>query len=76
MGTGRYSIEINMPSMEADDWILDLGDVRESARVRINGNDAGIVWAVPFRLKVGKWTKTRKEPDRSRSNQSASQPYR
>ena len=29
MGTGRYSIEINMPSMEADDWILDLGDVRE-----------------------------------------------
>lgn len=57
MGTYRYSIEINMPSMEADDWILDLGDVRESARVRINGNDAGIVWAVPFRLKVGKWLK-------------------
>lgn len=57
MGTGRYSIEINMPAMEADDWILDLGDVRESARVRINGNDAGIVWAVPFRLKVGKWLK-------------------
>ena len=57
MGTGRYSIEINMPAMEADDWILDLGDVRESARVRINGNDAGTVWAVPFRLKVGKWLK-------------------
>lgn len=57
MGTGCYSIEIELPTIEADDWILDLGDVRESARVRINGNDAGTVWAAPFRLKAGKWLK-------------------
>ena len=60
MGTGCYSLEIDLPALEADDWILDLGDVRESARVRINGHDAGTAWAAPFRLKVGKWLKTGK----------------
>jgi len=33
---------------------LNLGDVRESARVRINGQDAGTLWAVPFAANVGK----------------------
>lgn len=60
MGTGCYSLEIDLPALEADDWILDLGDVRESAQVRINGHDAGTAWAAPFRLKVGKWLKTGK----------------
>lgn len=46
-----------VPHIPADDWILDLGDVRESARVRINGQDAGTAWAVPYQLKVGKWLK-------------------
>lgn len=55
MGTARYSLTFNLPEIAADDWILDLGDVRESARVRINGQEAGTVWAVPFRLKVGKY---------------------
>lgn len=57
MATGVYTNEINIPELLADDWILDLGDVRESACVRINGHEAGIAWAVPFRLKVGKWLK-------------------
>ena len=29
--------------------------IRESARIRINGKEAGTVWAAPFRLKVGKY---------------------
>ena len=53
MGTGLYRNEVNVPDLKADGWILDLGDVRESARVRINGKDAGTAWAVPYRLKVG-----------------------
>ena len=57
MATGVYVNEVNIPELPADDWILDLGDVRESARVRINGQEAGIAWTVPFRLKVGKWLK-------------------
>lgn len=57
MATGKYINEINLPNILADDWILDLGDVRESARVRINGQDVGTAWAVPYQLKVGKWLK-------------------
>ncbi|MDR2146937.1 MAG: glycosyl hydrolase family 2, partial [Tannerella sp.] len=54
-GTALYSVEIQLPDIEADEWILDLGDVRESARVRINGQEAGVCWAVPFRLYVGEY---------------------
>lgn len=53
MGTGLYRNEIDLPVLKADEWVLDLGDVRESARVRINGKDAGTAWAAPYRLKVG-----------------------
>lgn len=57
MATGLYTNEFTLPAMPADDWILDLGDVRESARVRINGQLVGTAWAVPYQLKVGKWLK-------------------
>jgi hypothetical protein len=52
-GTAIYTIEFELPVVKADEWMLDLGDVRESARVRVNGKDAGILWAVPFRVKIG-----------------------
>ena len=55
MGTGVYSLDIELPALKANNWILDLGDVRESARVRINGQEAGCVWAVPYQLKVGQF---------------------
>ena len=55
-GTGRYSATFTLddPTI-ADDWILSLGTVRESARVRINGHDAGTAWSVPFELMVGQF---------------------
>ena len=31
-------------------WTIDLGDVRESARVYINGQFIGCAWSVPFVL--------------------------
>jgi len=55
MGTGLYSLNVNIPNIDADDWFIELEDLRESARIRINGQNAGIVWAVPFRLKIGKY---------------------
>ncbi len=56
--TALYSTAIPMDDPDAaDEWVLDLGDVRESARVVINGEEAGTVWCVPFRLNVGKWLK-------------------
>lgn len=55
MATGRYTLEFDLPAIAADEWVLDLGDVRESARVRINGKEAGTAWCVPFQLAVGKY---------------------
>jgi hypothetical protein len=49
-GAARYTIRVNLPDAKADGWYLDLGDVRESARVWINGKPAGIVVAHPFRV--------------------------
>jgi hypothetical protein len=57
MATGVYTNTFTLPSIAADDWIVDLGDVRESARVSVNGQYAGTAWAVPFRLSIGKYLK-------------------
>lgn len=47
-GTARYKMTFDMPDIEADEWLLDLGDVRESARVLINGTSVDTLWSVPF----------------------------
>jgi hypothetical protein len=54
-GTAVYRIEFVLPGSGADDWVIDLGDVRESARVSINGRDAATLWSVPFRVPVGEY---------------------
>src|SRR5204862_5057159 len=49
-GTARFETEFELPAgTKADDWLLDLGDVRESARVIVNGTEADIVWSLPMR---------------------------
>ena len=55
-GTARYSIEIDIPT-PADNWVIDLGDVRESARVIINGESAAPLYSVPYRAPVGRHLK-------------------
>lgn len=56
MGTASYKVEFELPqNAEADEWLLDLGDLRESAVVKVNGKNAGKVWSVPFTLEVGKF---------------------
>jgi hypothetical protein len=56
-GTARYTLRFTAPPGKADDWLLDLGDVRESARVRLNGQEAGALVAIPFRTRVGAYLK-------------------
>lgn len=51
-GTARYELTFQAPTTEADGWTLDLGEVRESAHVFLNGKDLGRVWAHPFRRRV------------------------
>lgn len=52
-GTARYAIDFDMPEKDAEEWILNLGEVRESARIWLNGDSLGTVWSHPFRLRVG-----------------------
>ncbi len=54
-GTARYRIDFQLPDTSADDWRLDLGLVRESARVSINGKEVGTLFSVPFEVLVGKY---------------------
>jgi hypothetical protein len=52
-GTARYTLHFQAPPQKAQDWLLELGDLRESARVRLNGVSLGTLWSLPFHVKVG-----------------------
>jgi len=54
-GTAVYRVEFTAPPTPAEDWRLDLGRVCESARIRVNGHEAGTAWCAPFSLPVGRW---------------------
>ena len=53
MGTGVYETTVKLKKKNLKDataWKIDLGDVRESARVYINGEYIGCAWSVPYVL--------------------------
>ena len=54
-GAATYSITFDLPEMPCDEWLLELGDVRESARVIINGTPVDTLWSVPFCTYVKKY---------------------
>lgn len=51
-GTARYTMGFDQPQGHSGDWLLDLGRVAESARVRLNGRDLGTLITPPFRVRV------------------------
>jgi hypothetical protein len=56
-GPGRYSLSFKCPKVKADDWMLDLSGLAESAKVYVNGQLAGTVWSLPFYLRIGSYLK-------------------
>ena len=54
-GTARYHVEFEHSSAAADDWMLDLGRVCESARVKLNGRDVVTLWSRPFQVRLGEF---------------------
>lgn len=48
-GTARYTLTFDAPA-GAGPWLLDLGLVADSARVRVNGRDLGPLLLPPFRV--------------------------
>lgn len=57
MGTGKYTLKFDFQKKEGREYLLTLGDVRESARVKVNGQDAGTLFAVPFEMNIGQLLK-------------------
>jgi len=51
-GTATYAITFSRPAAASAAWRLDLGQVRDSARVRLNGHDLGTLLGPGFQLTV------------------------
>lgn len=55
-GIATYHNTIKLPgkiiSDKKTDFFLDLGEVNNLARIRINGKDMGVVWTAPFQVKI------------------------
>lgn len=50
-GTAAYETTFEFNASDLNKQVyLHLGDVRESARVFLNGKEAGVVWAAPFEI--------------------------
>ncbi len=55
-GTATYRVEVAAPPAAKDAVVqLAFTGLREIARVRVNGHDAGTVWAQPLTLRVDPW---------------------
>ena len=60
MATGIYSATIRIPKAQWSPsmaYLLDLGDVRETAHVYVNGQDAGMLFAVPYQVDITSYLK-------------------
>jgi hypothetical protein len=51
-GTARYTLRFDAPPARPQVWRLDLGQVAQSARVRLNGKELGTCLQPPWRLLV------------------------
>jgi hypothetical protein len=47
-----FNLSENVTADKKRDIYLDLGEVNNLARIRINGKDMGVVWTAPFRIKI------------------------
>ncbi len=56
-GTGVYTTTFNLQVKNAKEYLLNLNQVDESARVFINGQNVGILWSIPFEARIGKYLK-------------------
>jgi hypothetical protein len=51
-GTAEYTCILQKPESQADGWVLDLGEVCESAMILLNGREAGTLIMAPYRLVI------------------------
>ena len=53
-GSATYTLQFDNPNPKTEKWELNLGDVRESAKVWLNDEFIGTAWSVPYQLNIGK----------------------
>ena len=51
-GTAKYTTTVNIDKLPQSPVYVDLGKVMVMARVRVNGQDAGGVWTMPYQVNV------------------------
>ncbi|MEZ5043636.1 MAG: glycosyl hydrolase [Saprospiraceae bacterium] len=51
-GTGRYSITFSKPEATGVAWLLDLGEVHETALVRLNGQELGTLIGPVYQMRI------------------------
>ncbi len=52
-GTCEYSTSFSLNRVSGDNYLLRFERVEASARVSVNGQDAGVLWSFPFEVQVG-----------------------
>lgn len=53
-GKANYTVSFSMPQDEGDGWLLDLGVVEQSARVKLNGEELGTLTGPVFKVFIGR----------------------
>ena len=51
-GTVAYKIKFDRPSKHEGPWQLDLGDLRDSAKIWLNNKYIGTVWSNPYKILI------------------------
>jgi hypothetical protein len=60
-GTGTYTKRFDVPQhllRHSGSVYLNLGEIKNVAEVRLNGKSLGVVWTVPFRVKIAEGLKS------------------
>jgi hypothetical protein len=52
IATYYKTFEINTAQNSGDKFYLDLGEIKNLARVKLNGKDLGVVWTAPWRVQI------------------------
>ena len=51
-GIGTYEKTVDFEKLDNKKYYLDIGVVKDMARVRLNGQDVGVIWCAPWRIDV------------------------
>lgn len=51
-GIATYRKKININDLGDNQYFIDLGEVNDIARVKLNGKDIGVVWCAPWRIDI------------------------